>query len=316
MSRDDEDDAPEKAADALKEMNARRISRRAMVRAFLLGGLGALGAWHMSRPGELPLDVVRRATPDLPSCKVTAEGVQDWTSQEELIAALRTGLDGIGGVRSIVPNGSTVFIKPNLVRHDNQFDPRVVPALVQLIEEAGAERVLVGDNAPAPTRYTADSIGLLRHLRQTDAEFVEVERGKFSMVDIPNGVAVKKAPMSNYMLDTDVLVNVAFFKKHPHYKVNYSLALKNLMGLVRFQDIVHLVHPVLEDGIRDLVSTVTPQLNIVDMLGTPAKTVVMGTHPVAVDRVAMDLYGEKDMPLYLQRAFARFSEVLAGCDGQ
>ena len=314
MTRDSEGDGPEKAADAIEDMNARRLSRRAMMRAFLLGGLGALGVWHLSRPGELPLDVVRRATPDLPSCKVTAEGVQDWTSQEELIAALRTGLDGIGGVRSLVPNGSTVFIKPNLVRHDNQFDPRVVPALVQLIEEAGAERVLVGDNAPAPTRYTADSIGLLRHLRQTDAEFVEVERGTFSMVEIPHGVAVKKAPMANYMLDADVLVNVAFFKKHPHYEVNYSLALKNLMGLVRFQDIVHLVHPVLEDGIPDLVSTLTPQLNVVDMLGTPAKTVVMGTHPAVVDRVAMDLYGEKDIPIYLQRAFARFSEVLAGCD--
>jgi uncharacterized protein (DUF362 family) len=135
------------------------------------------------------------------------------------------------------------------------------------------------------------------------------------MVEIPQGVAVKKAPMPNYMLDADVLVNVAFFKKHPHYKVNYSLALKNLMGLVRFQDIVHLIHPVLEDGIPDLVSTLTPQLNVVDMLGTPAKTVVMGTHPAVVDRVAMDLYGEKDMPIYLQRAFAHFSEVLAGCDG-
>src|SRR5439155_5579618 len=73
-------------------------------------------------------------------------------SQERVLALVREALDHLGGVSGFVTAGQTVLIKPNQTvfysaEEGCTTDPLVVGALIRLCQEAGAERVQVGESS-------------------------------------------------------------------------------------------------------------------------------------------------------------------------
>jgi uncharacterized protein (DUF362 family) len=73
------------------------------------------------------------------------------TNADSATAILKTALDGIGGIERFVKPGMTVAIKPNATWAYPPFtasstDPDLLCALILMVREAGAKRVIVMDH--------------------------------------------------------------------------------------------------------------------------------------------------------------------------
>ncbi|MHC4518700.1 MAG: hypothetical protein ACYTAS_08950 [Planctomycetota bacterium] len=81
---------------------------------------------------------------------------------DNLDAMTRDALDALGGIRTVVKKGETVFIKPNFVTipwaNDNRCfhagectKPEIVIAVMEECLKAGAAKVVVGEGSHLPT---------------------------------------------------------------------------------------------------------------------------------------------------------------------
>jgi len=207
-------------------------------------------------------------------------------------------------------SGSTVLLKPNLVRRERDgyrgicTDSRVILALVELMRDAGARAVWVGDN-PGVGFTSREAFrlgnlgggvsargGVIRHFDEEVRIAVSLDDPLvMSPVQVPAAAA-----------EADILVTVPKMKTHMHCTV--SLGLKNLLGLlpdaqrtVFHREDIHL-------KIVDVVRAAPPGLTVVDalwpqegqgpMFGTSVEDfncAIAGWDVVATDTVAVRLMG-------------------------
>ncbi len=119
------------------------ISRR----QFLKSSIGLVGAVSIGRVVDLsqtPMPI--RKTENLPQA-VVAQGMNQHTPAE----ILKTALDSLGGIGRFVKSGQVVAIKPNATwafapHTASSTDPDVLRALIQLVKEAGASKIIVMDH--------------------------------------------------------------------------------------------------------------------------------------------------------------------------
>ena len=207
-------------------------------------------------------------------------------------------VDLIGGFDRVIEKGDEVLLKPNYNSADTppaSSDPEFVRALVELLFEHGAGRVVVGESSmqTTSTRKTMSKAGTLEKLKDTEAEIVFFDEGKWTKVSV-DGKYLKTVSLAERALQVDKLVYSCCIKTH--FRTDFSLSLKLAFGFTKGSERMgfHLMH--LKEKLVDLNLVVHPNLILVDgrkclITGGPFSGEVREPNVILAsgDRVAVDV---------------------------
>jgi len=220
------------------------------------------------------------------------------TFKQDLKESILHTVNLIGGFGKIIEGGDEVLLKPNYNSADPppaSTDPEFLSALVELLYEHGAGKVVVGESSmqTLSTRKVMEKTGALRKLSTSGAEIVFFDEGKWVGVDV-GGKYLKRVSLPQRALHADKLVYCCCMKTH--FKADFSLSLKLAIGFVKGSERItfHLMH--LKEKIADLNLVVHPNLIIMDgrkcfITGGPFNGETREPNVILAsgDRVAMDV---------------------------
>ncbi|WP_010260901.1 DUF362 domain-containing protein [Treponema primitia] len=186
-------------------------------------------------------------------------------------AALRLAVEA-----AAPPNvrGKTVLLKPNIV-----FDsppekaiathPVFLEAVIRLVRELGASRILVGDSPGLQKpNFTAKLSGLGDTAKRMGAEWVDFTREKTD-IPCPDGRVAKQFTLTAAVKEADCIISLPKLKTHQ--LMYYTGAMKNLFGLIPSvaKSPMHVRYPSREAFaamIVDLNTAVKPQYALMDAI--------------------------------------------------
>jgi uncharacterized protein (DUF362 family)/NAD-dependent dihydropyrimidine dehydrogenase PreA subunit len=222
---------------------------------------------------------------------------------DELDAAIKRGLELVGGAQAFFSPGETLLIKPNVLIGDppdkhTTTHHAVLSAVGRVFQGAGA-RLTYGDSPafgpPITSMRTCGMAGAADALGIPLADFIHGET-----VPFPEGQLIKQFPIAKGVLAADGVIDLAKFKTHALTRL--TGAVKNLFGcipgLVKSEH-----HATVKDMYQfgrmllDLATLVNPRLCITDAVigmegngprnGDPRKVglLIFATNPTANDAV-------------------------------
>jgi uncharacterized protein (DUF362 family)/ferredoxin len=237
-------------------------------------------------------------------------------------AVVKLGEDIAGGWASIIPRGSKVLIKPNLLTAATAEQcvsphPGVVRALVELCRDAGAASITIGDSPGFGTaQKVAAKCGILDTARELGVAVVDFADSV--TVTAPAGFHNRSFSIARDIVEADLIINLAKFKTHAMMVM--TLAVKNMFGAFvgkqkaqwhvqsgRSQD--HFARMLME-----LAYTVRPAFSVLDGIigmegngpnsGTPRKLgfLAASRDMVSLDRVACAITGVAADRVYIFKA--------------
>lgn len=232
---------------------------------------------------------------------------------------VRRAVAALGGMERFVQPGFNVVIKPNIcvAYHSYEYaattNPWVVAGLVRLCREAGAARVRVMDSGFGGTPEEAYQVsGIQEQVLAAGGEMELMSAFKFVPTDIPEGRDLRSCEIYDEVLNADLVIDVPIAKTHGLAVL--TLAMKNLMGVIRDRPAMHLN---LGQRLPDLASRVQPGLIVVDAVRIltangptggnlddvrKLDTVIATTDIVAADSYAATLFGLQPWDLDYVRA--------------
>jgi len=203
-------------------------------------------------------------------------------------------LELLGGIDRFVSKGDVVFIKPNLVYPAPPpltTDGEVIGALIKLVKQAGAEKVLVGEGgAPVPkrkdnfsTRDVFEATGVGEVVERNGGEVVCLDEKDCEEIEVASNIIYKKIKVAKSVLNSDRLIGVPVLKTH--YDTDVSLGIKGWHGVIADEDKFWKFHrDDIHQKLVDLARAIKPTLTIID-----AGTVMEGSGPFAGDTVKTNL---------------------------
>ncbi len=214
--------------------------------------------------------------------------------KEDILRAV----EAIGGFKRIINEGDKVLVKPNFNSADKppaSSEPQFLKAIVELLFEYGAEKVVVGESSwqMLRTRKALDQTGTLGVLGSTGADIAFFDEGRFVDVEV-GGEFLKRVHVSEQAFGFDKLVYSCCMKTH--FRADFSMSLKLPFGFTKKSDRIgfHLGH--LEEKLVDLNLVVHPNLILMDgrtcfIAGGPFRGEVRNPNLVLAsgDRVALDM---------------------------
>jgi hypothetical protein len=233
------------------------------------------------------------------------------TNEDSAAAILKTALDGLGGIERFIKPGQTVAIKPNATWAYPPFtasstDPDLLRALILLVRQAGAKRIIVMDHCsidPGTAECLRESgIGRIVDELRVDKVFPDrylSPQELFTQIELPKGKAFQKLGVIKAAVEADVRINMALPKSHVVTKL--TLTLKHMMG---FLELPSALHTQLEQGIADLssVSPLQAQLHILEAIRVRL--------PVGATRQA----GGYETEITHPNKIKRLNQIVAGTD--
>lgn len=284
--------------------DAHKSDRREFLKKGLSIGLAAGGAVILGKPDFLLAKGKPTNIPDLVAVK---NGEPD--------AMFKKAIQLMGGMGQFVKKGQTVVVKPNMgfprkPEVGATTNPLLIKTIIDQCYLAGAKKVYVFDNVVSPTSGNARNCykisGIEDAARAARALVIPLDDFNYQEVKIPGGKTLKTADVHSLILDSDVFINVPVLKHHSSTQL--SIAMKNLMGIVKNRMEYHLTG--LDQCIADFCMYKKPDLNVVDayrvlMSHGPAgprdgntpnveikKTLLMSRDIVAVDAAAAKIFGK------------------------
>lgn len=188
---------------------------------------------------------------------------------------LKTALDAMGGIGRFVRPGQIVAIKPNASwayppGTASSTDPDVLRALILMVREAGAQRILVMDHCaldPGTTEcLQVSGIGAVVDELGVEKVFPDryvSPRRLFTAIDLSKGKVFQKLGVIKAAVEADVRINMAVAKSHMVTTV--TMCLKHMMGFLQWPNALHAR---LDQGIADLnsPSPIRAQLHILEAI--------------------------------------------------
>ena len=295
-----------------------KFKRREILFRGLSLGLVAGGALIPGKPDFLWAKEKSARIPDLVAVK---NGEPD--------AMFKKAIELMGGMEQFVKKGQTVVVKPNIgwprvPEVGANTNPLLVKTIIESCWAAGARRVYVFDNVVTPTASNARNCyqlsGIEEAAKAARAVVVPVDNFSYREVRIPGGKILKTADVHSLILDCDVFINVPVLKHHS--STHLTIAMKNLMGVVKNRMAYHLTG--LDQCIADFCLYRKPDLNVVDAYrvlmshgpsgpGNPQsadiqmkKTLLISRDIVAIDAAAAKIFGREPESIgYIKIAHAQ-----------
>jgi len=167
--------------------------------------------------------------------------------------------------------GATVLIKPNMLNASPvskavTTNPLFLGAVIRFVKSRGASRILVGDSPGwQPGTLVGRTSGIYDAVQQNGATWVDFR--EVSAHPVKNGKKLKNIPLTSFLDEADLVVNVPKLKNHQ--LMTYTGALKNLFGLLpgTAKSALHLQYPsVLDFGemLVDLALSISPTFCFMD----------------------------------------------------
>jgi len=281
-----------------------KTGRREFIKKGLSLGLAAGGVAILGKTDFLD---AKETSPVLPDLVAVKNGEPD--------AMFRKAIALMGGMGQFVKKGQTVVIKPNIgfprkPEVGATTNPLLVKTVIESCYQAGAKKVYIFDNVVTPTSDNSRNCyklsGIEDAARTAEGIIIPVDDFSYREVTIPGAKTLKTAEVHRLILDSDVFINVPVLKHHS--SAHLSIAMKNLMGIVKNRMKYHLTG--LDQCIADFCLYKKPDLNIVDAYrvlmsngpGGPSnpkdanvelkKTLLMSRDIVAVDTAAAKIFGK------------------------
>jgi uncharacterized protein (DUF362 family) len=276
---------------------SQKTDRREFLKKGLSLGLVAGSAVILGKPDFILAKEKPASIPDLVAVK---NGEPD--------VMFKKAMSLMGGMGQFVKKGQTVVVKPNIgfprkPEVGATTNPLLIKTIIESCYSAGAKKVYVFDNVVMPTSSNSQNCyqisGIEDAAKAAGGIIIPVDDFSYKEVTIPGAKTLK-------ILNSDVFINVPVLKHHG--STHLSIAMKNLMGIVKNRMEYHLTG--LDQCIADFCLYKKPDLNIVDayrvlMSHGPAgprdgttpnvelkKTLLMSRDIVAVDAAATRIFGK------------------------
>ncbi len=235
----------------------------------------------------------------------------------DLKESIDTSVSLIGGINKLVDKGDTILVKPNYNTADpfpGSSDPDFIGAVIELLHEAGASKVIVGErSAYLDTRKVLEKAGIVKVGKEAGAEVKVLGRNGWRVLFDRKGWQRVKVPKSRYLrtvtlakeaLEMEKIVYAPLIKTH--HSADFTGSIKLSMGFVKpfFDQITfHIRH--LREKLAELMLVVRPDLIIMDarkvfISGGPAKGDVETPNLILAsgNQVAIDVEGVKILQSY------------------
>ena len=218
---------------------------------------------------------------------------------KNLDSMTRDAIDALGGIRTLVNKGETVFLKPNFVsfpwaKHNKCFHlgecikPEIIIAVTEECLKAGAAEVVIGEGSHLPKfewqyAITLDgSTDLVKEAKRLTSSYdgkvtlACLETDSPSWVEVPSKTALGKIAISSLVANADKVISLAVAKTHSWAQL--TLALKNFIGITplsRYAQLIggtwwnrgtfdHSSPQAIAQVYLDIVEGVKPDLSIID----------------------------------------------------
>ncbi|MGA3191140.1 MAG: DUF362 domain-containing protein [Candidatus Bathyarchaeia archaeon] len=215
-----------------------------------------------------------------------------------LKADILKAVDLIGGFNKALDKGDQVLLKPNFNSADSppaSSDPQFLKAIVELLFEHDAGRVIVGESSwqALSTRKALERTGTLATLKDSGAEIAFFDEEKYVKVNV-GGEYLKSVSLSERAMQVDKIVYSCCMKTH--FRADFSLSLKLAFGFTKKSERnrFHIRH--LKEKLIDLNLVVHPNLVIMDgrkcfITGGPFSGEIRNPNVILAsgDRVATDV---------------------------
>jgi uncharacterized protein (DUF362 family) len=216
----------------------------------------------------------------------------------DLKADILKAVNLIGGFNKVIDKGDQVLLKPNYNTADPppaSSDPEFLRAMVELLLENGAGKVIVGESSwqGLATRKALEQAGVLATLKDTGAEIAFFDEEESVKVDV-GGEYLGHVSLAGRAMKADKIVYSCCLKTH--FRADFSLSLKLAFGFTKKSERMafHVRH--LKEKLVDLNLVVHPNLVVMDgrkcfITGGPFNGEVRKPNVILAsgDRVAMDV---------------------------
>ena len=139
----------------------------------------------------------------------------------------------MGGMHNIVKPGDKVLIKINTVipvpaNAGFTTDPRMLEALIELVQEQGPGKVQIGERCAmgGDTKNAMDVCGITAVAERTGAELCPFDDVPFDMYKIDRPISFNEFPVPRPVRDADVYIGLPKMKVHVHTTFTGALKLQ------------------------------------------------------------------------------------------
>ena len=165
----------------------------------------------------------------------------------------------------------------------------VAQAVADIVREKGARAIIAESSAVGvDCQKVIDNSGY-RLLREKGYEIVDLKKTETVMMKVPNSVVFPEIESHRIVQEADVIISLPKLKTHDQTEITCSI--KKLKGLLsdKYKRLMH--QEGLFEGVVDLLSTVKPQLAIVDCRfpGDPGRNIRGGPPPSVPAKVEFQL---------------------------
>lgn len=220
---------------------------------------------------------------------------------------IHSALEDLGGLRSIIPSGRRVLIKPNLVIAKTNdtgatTNPLVIEVLIQEVLKASPADIAIGESSTAgdDTMKGFRITGMDKIAQKYGVKIIDFKKAPQIIKEVPQGKEIQTIKIAQPIFEYDYFINVPVLKIHGEATV--TIGMKNLKGCIHDQE-KHRFHRLnLHQCIVDLNTVIYPDLTVVDATtcalqwelgGDPVKldTIIMSENILAADMIAASLLG-------------------------
>lgn len=224
-------------------------------RDFLKAGVGT--AIAMGSPW--PVTACRGAAQE-PSPAINAQVAA--IRGDNLDSMTRDAIDALGGIRTVVDKGETVFLKPNFVtfpwaKHNKCFHvgectkPEIIIAVAEECLKAGAAEVIIGEGSHLPKfdwQYAVTLDGetnLVKEAKRLSSKYggtvtlACLETDSPDWVEVPSKTQLGKIAVSSLLADADKVISLPVAKTHSWAQL--TLAAKNFIGVTPLSRYAQLI---------------------------------------------------------------------------
>jgi len=227
-------------------------------------------------------------------------------------AIAKKAVDALGGMGKFVSKQDVVMVKPNIgwnrsVEQAANTNPDVLKAVIEMVLNAGAKKVIVMDNTCHKPEDTYMRSGLEKVAKETGAEVRYADENRLVLVDF-KGQRLDKWPVFRDFLEVDKFINVPILKHHG--SAGLTIGMKNLYGILGGNR--GKLHRSMGSSIADLAAGFKTHLTIIDayrvlMRNGPVggrlsdvelrKTVIASTNIMEADIAAVNTFGADVDPM-------------------
>ncbi|MFX1449611.1 MAG: DUF362 domain-containing protein [Promethearchaeota archaeon] len=225
---------------------------------------------------------------------------------ENTIAATKKAIELLGGIQNFVKEGQTVFLKPDLstpIGAPASTDPLVIGTIAKMCFDAGAKKVLVGDNpfGGISSKNLFKFTGLGEYLKNIGVTLIHLENEHFEPTKVSDPKVLKEVQLPKCVLNSNVLVSIPTMRTDILSDV--ALSIKNLHGLLPDEQYFLLYKEQINEGLTDILKAIKPDLIVMDsfiggegqgpfnLSGIETKFNLASTDPVAIDTIAATIMG-------------------------